>query len=191
MRRPMIWRGEMGFNFYLAARPPFRRADESPACASLRPVPRPGGILAIQEFVRPDKPGGSGQIGALDFYFALTSQAGTWSVREIRSWQEEAGLTTLPPVKFMTGPGVVQQSAFKPGGQPQSKSARRRLIINFALGWWPAARARRMAKPIPAITRTTTPIAPALFERSWLEMVFPGMAGPGSRTVTDLNTLVN
>jgi len=82
---------------------------------------RPGGILAIQEFVRPDKPGGSGQIGALlDFYFALTSQAGTWSVKEIRSWQEEAGLTTLPPVKFMTAPGVVQQSAFKPGAQPQA-----------------------------------------------------------------------
>jgi 2-polyprenyl-3-methyl-5-hydroxy-6-metoxy-1,4-benzoquinol methylase len=81
---------------------------------------RPCGILAIQEFVRPDKPG-SGQVGALlDFYFALTSQAGTWSVREIQSWQEEAGLKTLPPIKFMTGPGVVQQSAFKPGPQPQT-----------------------------------------------------------------------
>jgi SAM-dependent methyltransferase len=75
---------------------------------------RPGGIFVIQEHVRSTTPEQAGQIGALlDLYFALTSEAGTWTFAEMADWQREAGLKPLRPLKFVTAPGNGQQSAVK------------------------------------------------------------------------------
>lgn len=75
---------------------------------------RPGGVFVIQELYRRSSPREAGQIGALlDLYFALTSQAGTWSFAEMADWQREAGLKPLKPIKFVTAPGNGQQSAVK------------------------------------------------------------------------------
>jgi SAM-dependent methyltransferase len=75
---------------------------------------RPGGIFVIQEHVRSSTPEQAGQIGALlDLYFALTSEAGTWTFAEMADWQREAGLKPLRPLKFVTAPGNGQQSAVK------------------------------------------------------------------------------
>jgi SAM-dependent methyltransferase len=77
---------------------------------------RPGGVFVIQELYRPSSPREAGQIGALlDLYFALTSEAGTWSFEEMADWQREAGLKPLKPLKLMTAPGNGQQSAVKGG----------------------------------------------------------------------------
>ena len=43
-------------------------------------------LLVLDEF-RPKSPKDAGQLGAmLEFYFALTSQPGTWAVEEISAW---------------------------------------------------------------------------------------------------------
>ncbi len=77
---------------------------------------RPGGVFVIQELYRASSPHEAGQIGALlDLYFALTSEAGTWSFEEMAGWQREAGLKPRKPIKFMTAPGNGQQSAVKVG----------------------------------------------------------------------------
>ncbi|HEX9941604.1 MAG TPA: class I SAM-dependent methyltransferase [Thermoanaerobaculia bacterium] len=75
---------------------------------------RPGGVFVIQELHRPHSPKEAGQIGALlDLYFAVTSEAGTWSFEEMADWQREAGLKPLKPIRFVTAPGNGQQSAVK------------------------------------------------------------------------------
>jgi SAM-dependent methyltransferase len=75
---------------------------------------RPGGVYVIQELYRAGSPREAGQIGALlDLYFALTSEAGTWSFEEMADWQREAGLKPRKPIKFLTAPGNGQQSAVK------------------------------------------------------------------------------
>jgi SAM-dependent methyltransferase len=75
---------------------------------------RPGGVYVIQELYRPGSPKEGGQIASLlDLYFALTSQAGTWSFAEMAGWQREAGLAPRKPVRFLTAPGNGQQSAVK------------------------------------------------------------------------------
>ena len=75
---------------------------------------RPGGVFVIQELIRPSPRAKPAQIGALlDLYFALTSEAGTWSFEEMADWQREAGLKPLKPIKFRTVPGNGQQSAVK------------------------------------------------------------------------------
>lgn len=77
---------------------------------------RPGGVFVIQEAVRPASPHQAGQTGALlDLYFALTSQAGTWSYEEMADWQREAGLEPKRPIPFRTVPGIGQQAAVKRG----------------------------------------------------------------------------
>jgi hypothetical protein len=77
---------------------------------------RPGGVFVIQEVVRPVSPNQAGQVGALlDLYFALTSEAGTWSYEEMAAWQRQAGLEPKKTIRFRTLPGVGQQAAVKPG----------------------------------------------------------------------------
>jgi SAM-dependent methyltransferase len=76
---------------------------------------RPGGVLILQELVRPRSPRQAGQIGALlGLYFALTSRSGTWSFEEMAAWQREAGLVPRRPIRFVTGPGSGQQVGVKP-----------------------------------------------------------------------------
>ncbi|MFW5924609.1 MAG: methyltransferase [Myxococcota bacterium] len=76
---------------------------------------KPGGVLVIQEIIRPTEPGEGGQTGALgDLYFAALSASGTWSFDEIADWQRAAGLAPHKPMRLLTGPGVGQQAATKP-----------------------------------------------------------------------------
>jgi len=67
---------------------------------------KPNGIYAIGEFMRLDKPGEGGVIGATThLYFSLTSSSGSWSVSEMQSWQKNAGLKIEKPVAPMSIPG--------------------------------------------------------------------------------------
>lgn len=76
---------------------------------------RPGGIYAIVEEFRSPTPKDAGQVGALlDFYFALTSQSGTWSPEEMAEWQRQAGLEAHKTIRFRTMPGSGIQAALKP-----------------------------------------------------------------------------
>jgi SAM-dependent methyltransferase len=73
---------------------------------------RPGGVFAVLDQFRPPSPRSAGQIGALlEFYFALTSRSGTWSVGEIEAWQRGAGLVPRRPINLRTAPGVGIQVA--------------------------------------------------------------------------------
>jgi SAM-dependent methyltransferase len=77
---------------------------------------RPGGVYAIFDAFRPRTPKEAGQIPALlEFYFALTSQSGTWTAKEMASWQREAGLQPRRPIRLRTTPGGGIQAAFKAG----------------------------------------------------------------------------
>jgi SAM-dependent methyltransferase len=76
---------------------------------------RPGGILVILEVIRRDSPREGGQIGGLyDLYFALTSEAGTWSFAEMADWQRQAGLKIRRPIRLRIAPGMGLQVAAKP-----------------------------------------------------------------------------
>jgi SAM-dependent methyltransferase len=75
---------------------------------------RPGGVFAVLDEFRPRTAKEAGQMGAvLEFYFALTSQSGTWAVEEIAEWQRQAGLAPRGPIRFRTSPGVGIQAAAK------------------------------------------------------------------------------
>ncbi|MBV9469771.1 MAG: class I SAM-dependent methyltransferase [Abitibacteriaceae bacterium] len=75
---------------------------------------RPGGTVVILEIIRSKTPRQAGQIGALlDFYFGMTSAAGTWSFDEMASWQRAAGLTVLKPIRLRLSPGYGMQAARK------------------------------------------------------------------------------
>lgn len=76
---------------------------------------RPGGVYAILDAFRPETPGDTGQLAALlDFYFALTSQSGTWTPDEMAGWQRAAGLEPRKPIRLRTAPGAGIQAATKP-----------------------------------------------------------------------------
>ena len=76
---------------------------------------RPGGYLVVQEVFRPASARAAGQLGALsDLYFAVTSEAGTWSTAEIAAWERTVGLRPRKPINFLFAPGTGQQSARKP-----------------------------------------------------------------------------
>ncbi|HEX2281352.1 MAG TPA: class I SAM-dependent methyltransferase [Thermomicrobiales bacterium] len=76
---------------------------------------RPGGVLAILDVLRPTSPEETGQTGALlDLYFAITSDAGTWSGSEIARWQIEAGLRPGRYFQLRSAPGVTVMIATKP-----------------------------------------------------------------------------
>jgi 2-polyprenyl-3-methyl-5-hydroxy-6-metoxy-1,4-benzoquinol methylase len=75
---------------------------------------RPGGAVTVQELIRRDSPTEGGKPGALlDLYFALTSESGTWSIKEIAKWQLAAGLSPRPAVQLRSMPGTAQQAAVK------------------------------------------------------------------------------
>jgi 2-polyprenyl-3-methyl-5-hydroxy-6-metoxy-1,4-benzoquinol methylase len=76
---------------------------------------RPGGVYGIFDAFRPRTPKDAGQIGALlEFYFALTSQSGTWAPEEMAAWQREAGLEPRRAIRLRSAPGGGIQAATKP-----------------------------------------------------------------------------
>lgn len=67
---------------------------------------KPGGIYAVGEFIRGNKPGEGGAVASgIGLYFSLTSESGTWSIEEINAWQQNAGLKTHKPISLRTLPG--------------------------------------------------------------------------------------
>ncbi|HEY1389763.1 MAG TPA: class I SAM-dependent methyltransferase [Ktedonobacterales bacterium] len=76
---------------------------------------RPGGVVVIGDAIRPQSPQAAGPVGAFfDLYFALTSQAGTWTFAEMAAWQREAGLLPRKPIRMRMAPGTGLQVAMKP-----------------------------------------------------------------------------
>ena len=75
---------------------------------------RPGGVYAILEEFRPRTAKDAGQLGALlEFYFALTSESGTWAPEEMAAWQRDASLRPQRPIHFRTVLGIGIQAATK------------------------------------------------------------------------------
>jgi predicted O-methyltransferase YrrM/predicted transcriptional regulator len=69
---------------------------------------RPKGYYVIQEYGRPDKPRRGDHLALLDFFFAATSESGTWSEQEMKSWMLAAGLKHHKTINLRTIPGHVQ-----------------------------------------------------------------------------------
>ncbi|MCW3109834.1 MAG: O-methyltransferase family 2 [Segetibacter sp.] len=70
---------------------------------------KPGGIFTILEVLRSDgiKYNGDMLSAIGDFFFALSSTSGTWSLQEIKQWQNEAGFKPYKKATFLTIPGYV------------------------------------------------------------------------------------
>lgn len=68
-----------------------------------------GGIFTIIEVLRADaiKYNGDMLSAIGDFFFALSSTSGTWSLQEIQNWQKKAGFTLYKKSTFLTIPGYV------------------------------------------------------------------------------------
>lgn len=67
---------------------------------------KPGGIYAVGEVIRNDKPGAGGVLAATtSLYFSLTSSSGNWSEADISSWQTKAGFQKLKTISAMSIPG--------------------------------------------------------------------------------------
>jgi SAM-dependent methyltransferase len=93
----------------------FSDAENRDLAARIARALRPGGVYAVLDEFRPRTAKDAGQVGALlEFYFALTSQSGTWAVEEISDWQRNAGLQPRRPIRLRTAPGVGIQPAAKP-----------------------------------------------------------------------------
>ena len=92
----------------------FSEAQNRDLTARVARALRPGGVYAVLDEFRPRSATDAGQVGALlEFYFALTSQSGTWAVEEIADWQRQAGLRPRRPIRLRTAPGVGIQAAVK------------------------------------------------------------------------------
>jgi ubiquinone/menaquinone biosynthesis C-methylase UbiE len=94
----------------------FDQATNRELCRRVARALKRRGVFVIVEFIRPPTPNAAGQVGALlDLYFAVTSQAGTWSVEEMTNWQRDAGLAPKKPVHLRRSPGAVEIIAVKGG----------------------------------------------------------------------------
>jgi SAM-dependent methyltransferase len=75
----------------------------------------PGGLLVIQDLIRPQSPNRGDQAAqVLNLFFALTSTSGTWTVEEIQAWLREAKLAVRRPVWLRSVPGAAQLVGVKP-----------------------------------------------------------------------------
>ena len=70
---------------------------------------KPGGLFTILEVLRSENVTYNGDmLSALgDFFFALSSTSGTWSLQEIKQWQQQAGFLAHKKTAFLTIPGYV------------------------------------------------------------------------------------
>lgn len=78
---------------------------------------RPGGVYVVQDLVRPATPREARRLrlGALlDLYFAAVSGAGTFTLPQMRSWLEGAGLVPLRVRWLRTLPGMAQVAGRRP-----------------------------------------------------------------------------
>ena len=69
---------------------------------------KPGGYYVLMDFIRPEPKSNSDLIGSShDLFFALSSTAGTYSIKEMKHWQKEAGLQHHKLIHFFTIPNCV------------------------------------------------------------------------------------
>ncbi|HUI77201.1 MAG TPA: class I SAM-dependent methyltransferase [Bryobacteraceae bacterium] len=69
----------------------------------------PGGLLVIQDLIRPHSPNSGDQVAqVLNLFFALTSTSGTWSVAEVQGWLRAAKLSVRRPLWLRSVPGAAQ-----------------------------------------------------------------------------------
>lgn len=76
---------------------------------------KPGGYFTVVEVLRRDKIEYDGDMLSSigDFFFALSSTSGTWSLHEIKQWQKQAGFTYYKKASFLTIPGYAALSGKK------------------------------------------------------------------------------
>jgi 2-polyprenyl-3-methyl-5-hydroxy-6-metoxy-1,4-benzoquinol methylase len=75
---------------------------------------KPGGYFSIVEILRQDDNKKGDMLGAIgDFFFALSSTSGTWSLPEIMQWQKSAGFHKSSSKNFLSIPGYVAVTAKK------------------------------------------------------------------------------
>jgi SAM-dependent methyltransferase len=74
-----------------------------------------GGYFTIIEILRRDMIEYNGDMLSSigDFFFALSSTSGTWSLNEIKQWQKQAGFTDYKKASFLTIPGYAAITAKK------------------------------------------------------------------------------
>ena len=70
---------------------------------------KPGGVFSIMEVLRAEAIQYNGDLLSAvgDFFFALSSTSGLWSLDEIKQWQKEAGFVLYKKASFLTIPGYV------------------------------------------------------------------------------------
>lgn len=110
--------GEEAYDFVLVAQLVHHFTDEQnrSLAGRIARALRPGGVYAIVDALRAKSAKKAGQIPALlEFYFALTSESGTWAPEEMASWQRDAGLEPRRVIRFRTIPGAGIQAAAKGG----------------------------------------------------------------------------
>jgi 2-polyprenyl-3-methyl-5-hydroxy-6-metoxy-1,4-benzoquinol methylase len=76
---------------------------------------KPGGFYTIIEILRKDEiEYGGDMLSAIgDFFFALSSTSGTWSLQEIKQWQKQAGFHHFKKASFLSIPGYTAITAQK------------------------------------------------------------------------------
>ncbi|TDB68850.1 class I SAM-dependent methyltransferase [Arundinibacter roseus] len=76
---------------------------------------RPGGIVVINEFIRPNPQDAPELVGSsTDLFFGLTSTSGNWSVDEIHGWYRAANLLPYKILSYRAIPGRFQVVGRKP-----------------------------------------------------------------------------
>jgi 2-polyprenyl-3-methyl-5-hydroxy-6-metoxy-1,4-benzoquinol methylase len=93
----------------------FTKEENIAVCSKALKALKPGGYFTIIEILRQDKIKLNGDmLGAMgDFFFALSSTSGTWSLAEIMSWQKAAGFQPFANKKFISIPGYIAVTAKK------------------------------------------------------------------------------
>ena len=74
---------------------------------------RPGGVMVIAELFRRERGRADQWAAFFDLYFALSNQAGTWTLGEMASWQRAAGLEPRKPIRLRLARGFGLQVADK------------------------------------------------------------------------------
>jgi 2-polyprenyl-3-methyl-5-hydroxy-6-metoxy-1,4-benzoquinol methylase len=76
---------------------------------------KPGGFFTILEIIRRDEIKlNSNMLATIgDFFFAMSSTSGAWSLQEIKQWQKQAGLVHYQKRTFLTIPGFMAITAQK------------------------------------------------------------------------------
>ncbi len=93
----------------------FTESENRLVCQKAFEALKPGGMFTILEVLRSDTIDfGGDMLSALgDFFFALSSSSGTWSLQQVKEWYAAAGLAFYKKKTFLTIPGFTAITARK------------------------------------------------------------------------------